>query len=237
MLAPIMDRTELIACLPPGGRVAEIGVWNGEFSQAILDICKPKELYLIDGWGPIEDPKYDFDPAYTSMDEGERSYQGVLSRFKNEIESGQVKVIKGLSGESSKLFEDNFFDWIYIDADHSYNGVLKDLTLYSPKVKNEGFILGHDYSKGASYGFTFGVIEAVNEFIKNNKYHFLALTLREGFPSYIISKIYGTEADSLLFLMTRRTPFSFEINNFLNYQLDHQILDNGSVHVRLKEKT
>ena len=43
-------RLEMLGHMPKGGRVAEIGVWNGKFSASILDVTKPKELVLIDPW-------------------------------------------------------------------------------------------------------------------------------------------------------------------------------------------
>ena len=224
MLIPTMNRYELIEKLPKGGIVAEIGVWEGNLSQAILEQTEPSILYLIDSWGPTENPKYDFDPAYGSMDDGERCYRGILNKFEKEISIGQVQIVRSLSSKCLDMFPDNYFDWIYIDADHSYKGALTDLQLYAPKVKREGFILGHDYTQGAMYGWDFGVIEAVNDFVYANKFHFLALTLREGFPSFVISKIYEREADDLLSNIVNNSSFTLDIDNFVDYKFSHTIL-------------
>jgi hypothetical protein len=43
-------------------------------------------------------------------------------------------------------FKDNSIDFIYIDANHSYESVKQDLSMYYPKVKDGGYIGGHDYS-------------------------------------------------------------------------------------------
>lgn len=44
------NRQELLAHMPCGGVVAEVGVDEGNFSQQILEICNPQKLYLIDSW-------------------------------------------------------------------------------------------------------------------------------------------------------------------------------------------
>ena len=41
--------------------------------------------------------------------------------------------------------KDNYFDFIYIDADHSYKGVFSDYNNYERKVKPYGYIAFHDY--------------------------------------------------------------------------------------------
>lgn len=42
-------------------------------------------------------------------------------------------------------FPDNYFDFVYIDGDHSYKGAKSDLRNYYPKVRRGGVIAGHDY--------------------------------------------------------------------------------------------
>ena len=47
--------------------------------------------------------------------------------------------------EAVELFEDNFFDYIYIDAAHDYNNVMKDINGWMSKLKTGGVMAGHDY--------------------------------------------------------------------------------------------
>jgi predicted O-methyltransferase YrrM len=61
-------------------------------------------------------------------------------------------------------FEDNSIDFIYIDGDHSYNAVKQDLEMYLPKLKDNGIIGGHDYSKNDEYNRQ-NTIRAVNEVV------------------------------------------------------------------------
>ena len=65
------------------------------------------------------------------------------------------------SEEFSAEVEDNSLDFIFIDGDHSYEGVLKDLNLWFKKVKPFGILSGHDASNK-------GVTEALKEFFKDD---------------------------------------------------------------------
>jgi hypothetical protein len=69
-----------------------------------------------------------------------------------------------------KRFKDNIFDLIYVDADHSYEGCLRDIEDWYPKVKKGKFLIGDDYMpyEGRHKDIKFGVIEAVNEFVTKN---------------------------------------------------------------------
>ena len=91
-------------------------------------------------------------------------YQNVLKRFNREINLGKVAIHRGYSHEVCNNFEDNYFDWIYIDGNHQYEFVKKDLELYYPKIKMGGFITGDDYY-GKGHWWQDDVKKAVDEFI------------------------------------------------------------------------
>jgi predicted O-methyltransferase YrrM len=56
-----------------------------------------------------------------------------------------IKLIRKSSVDASLDFEDEFFDLIYIDADHKYKSVKEDIQSWYPKLKFGGIIAGHDY--------------------------------------------------------------------------------------------
>ena len=68
--------------------------------------------------------------------------------------------IEGLSWNVADQIPDSSIDLIFIDADHSYQAVKKDIIAYTPKLKQGGIISGHDIDYP-------GVNEAVNELIEN----------------------------------------------------------------------
>jgi hypothetical protein len=63
------------------------------------------------------------------------------------------------SAEAIHFFNDSSLDFVYIDALHTYDGVISDINLWLPKIKDNGFIGGHDYD---IENFP-GVVQAVNE--------------------------------------------------------------------------
>ena len=49
------------------------------------------------------------------------------------------------ANEKNNMFKESFFDFVYIDGDHSENGAKSDLKNCFPKVRSRGVITGHDY--------------------------------------------------------------------------------------------
>ncbi len=137
-------RIRLLKLMPKGSVCAEIGVWKGEFSREILKIVRPERLHLIDPWkyqtqfgkrfygGAFAKKQQDMDDIYTD----------VVTIFK---ENKKVLIHREFSEDVAKIFDDNYFDWVYIDGNHYYEFVKKDLELYYPKVKKGGFLAGDDY--------------------------------------------------------------------------------------------
>jgi len=125
----------LLKLMPNNSVCAEIGVFQGQLSQDILTTVKPKELYLIDPW------LHDDTPKYFNIEKNEERYQLVKKKFEN---NPIVSIIREKSEIALEKFLDNFFDWVYIDGDHSTEAVLKDLELCLKKVKPAGYITGDD---------------------------------------------------------------------------------------------
>ena len=135
----------------------EIGVRNGKNAKKILSFMNIKTLYLVDPWKEYQDGHNYIDQKYQ-----DNAYREVTSLFKK---NENVKIIRESSFDAANKFDDNFFDFIYIDGNHDYIEVLKDLRSWYPKLKKFGVMCGDDYGHPSG----FGVIEAVNEFAFENK--------------------------------------------------------------------
>jgi hypothetical protein len=90
-------------------------------------------------------------------------YLKVKSRFSN---NSKIKIIRDKSINAAKMFDDEYFDFIYIDGDHSYEAVLADLLAWYPKLKKFGVMCGDDYGHISGHG----VIKAVTEFAFKYKF-------------------------------------------------------------------
>jgi len=142
------------------GNGAEIGVQRGDFSAVIRNTWKNGTIHLIDRW------KYDeeyLDVANISYKEQLDNYLYVVTRFS---ENYDVKIYRTDSVEATNHFTDEYFDWIYIDADHSYEGCKRDLKAWYPKLKKGGMFCGHDFLDGEIPAGLFGVKTAVEEFLE-----------------------------------------------------------------------
>ena len=172
----LLDRFQLLDHLPKGGIVAEVGVAEGRFSEAILARSTPNQLHLIDSWDP-----YSVDLCQKTQ---------VEDKFCLEISKGKVLIHHGTSIEIGSKFPDEYFDWVYLDTDHSYETTKQELHLYSRKIKNNGIIAGHDLTKGNFEELIqYGVIEAVFEFCQQEDWILKYLTMElNAYPSFAIQR-------------------------------------------------
>ncbi len=136
-------RGRLLESLPKGGTVAEIGVWEGDFSRRILDICQPRALHLIDPW--------EYMPAFSNTGFGkkknadamEQKWHAVVARFADDP---RVKVHRGTSETVLPGLPDGSLDWVYIDGNHNEPFIGNDIALCLRKVKPAGIIAGDDFN-------------------------------------------------------------------------------------------
>ena len=137
---------------------AEVGVWEGDFSSEILS-KNPRELHLIDPWIHQEFPWVKLAKGHKKT---EQVFQGVLKKFQNNT---RVKIHRKNSTDAN--FPYGYFDWVYIDADHSYDSVIKDLSHFVKFIKPGGYLCGDDYGwNDAVNGCPRGPKEAVDEFVE-----------------------------------------------------------------------
>ena len=161
-LTILTNKVALLDVLPKHSIVAKVGVSNGKYSEKIISVTQAEKLHLIDSWT-------------------QERYRGrelfVEKRFEKEIKLGQVFINKGFSTTELERFDDGYFDWVYIDTDHTYNTTAKELEICRKKVKTNGIIAGHDYAVGHFPSrLRYGVIEAVNEFCVKYNWEMIYLT-------------------------------------------------------------
>jgi hypothetical protein len=162
--------------IPKNSVCAELGVYQGNFSEQILARA-PKKLHLIDPW------KFEPDPAYIASWYGgsvgesqarmDAIYESVVNRFRSATRSGIMEVHRKTSTGCCAQFPDNYFDWIYIDGNHCYEFVKLDLEMYLPKVKPHGLVAGDDY--GSPGWWQDGVTKAVDEVIASGRFEKLLI--------------------------------------------------------------
>lgn len=146
----------------PNGVGVEIGVQRGLFSFELLSRWSTGTLYSVDRWEHVDGYQ---DVANLAQEEQEKLYEESISRL-SQFGDRSIVVRKD-SIEASKDFEDESLDFVYIDADHSYEGCLTDITAWYPKVKPGGVISGHDFVDRVCEAGVFGVQSAVRDYFKD----------------------------------------------------------------------
>lgn len=165
-------RRWLLAKLPQHAVCAEIGVWEGKFSQKIFDHTHPKKLHLIDPWAYQPSERYQ-KSFYGSEQSGgqenmDRRYESVKSQFASQIANGSVVINRQDSAKAAAEFPDGYFDWVYVDGNHLYEFVKEDLNAFLPKVRSGGFLCGDDYHERDTW-YKAGVKRAVDEFVAEGR--------------------------------------------------------------------
>jgi hypothetical protein len=138
----------------------EIGVKQGEFSKHLLFNWDCKQLYLVDPWTSQSDCVYD-ETHHNHSDDYEKCKKNV------EPFTGKYQFVREYSHNAHMLFQNDYFDFIYIDGNHSHDAVKQDLNDWYPKLKPHGIICGDDYTVKPMdnvFGYEFGVKKAVDEF-------------------------------------------------------------------------
>lgn len=164
-------RQVVIDSLPRRAVGAEIGVHLGEFSKRVLKDAAPVEYHLIDPWRISNAAVHDKTPLFgaknVTQEEMDRRFRKVSADMKGYVENGQVTIHREYSDEAAKTFPADHFDFVYIDGDHSYQGVFADLENYSTKVKIKGLLILDDYTRGNWWGTD--IIDACHDFLAKHR--------------------------------------------------------------------
>lgn len=115
--------------------IVEIGTANGGTLFLFANVANPEIIISIDL------PHGSFGGGYSF---------GKIPLYKSLGKKGVTKLIKANSHSNStfnklkKGLENRQVDILFIDGDHTYEGVSKDFQMYSPLVKKGGIVAFHD---------------------------------------------------------------------------------------------
>lgn len=143
-------RDDVIKLVRPGGVGIELGVAEGAFSERLLSHNILSHLYSVDMYAG--DRKHDT-----------QQYLRALKRL--EPYRDKNTIIRMRFDEAVYLFDDGYFDFIYIDG-YAHTGQEGGLTLreWFPKLKKGGIFSGDDYSP-QRWPL---VVQVVDDFVEKN---------------------------------------------------------------------
>lgn len=159
------SRYALLDLVPEGGVIAEIGVDRGDFSEQIVIRCKPAMLHLFD------------------IDSSRVQNPVIRAAIGTQTGAGrpdvQILMHEGDSSTNMQRMRDASFDMIYIDGDHRYEGVMRDIAAAVPKLRPGGVLIFNDYAVWSPVGMDHcGVARAVHEFCSDNPWKFRYIALQ-----------------------------------------------------------
>lgn len=178
----LTDRFHILQHMPKKAKVAELGVLGGDWARHILEETNPSELVLIDTYNSND---------YPHMKRFIKDNHEQYIKAKFELNNDRIVIKKGLSWVVLSEYADHYFDWLYIDAAHDYDSVKKDLVQALLKLKPDGFVVMNDYIMYDHHTHeAYGVVQACNEFMKENNFEIQYLALHpEMFCDIVMRKI------------------------------------------------
>lgn len=138
----------------------EIGTFRGINAHSILSFLPIETLYLIDPYLKYEEYTEKWIPDHSQSD-FDNDY--LIAKKRLQKHSGKIQFIKLTSEQAIRLscLIPNDLDFVYIDGNHDYDYVKKDLELYYPKLKGGG-VLGGDNFEVEFHGVPRAVLEFVD---------------------------------------------------------------------------
>jgi len=174
----ILSRLPAETGLPIHG--VEVGVFAGDLSRRLL--ARPDlHLTMVDSWrGEGADYHGDSGDFHATLTQQEQDNYYELTRTVTAFAGERGKILRASSQDAVLQVPDESLDFVFIDADHSYEGAARDIAAWSRKVKIGGLLAGHDYE---NEGFPkFGVTRAVNEWSDRSR---AALELGDNFTWFM----------------------------------------------------
>jgi hypothetical protein len=135
-------------------KVVELGVYDGKNLFYLAEKFPETDFIGIDLWKYFPTDRINRLPlqSQTQWDDLFNFLEQRSQNFKN------LRLIRDYSDKAAKNIEDNSVDLVFIDANHDYEFVKKDILAWLPKIKSNGLISGHDFSLA-----WLGVVKAVTE--------------------------------------------------------------------------
>lgn len=170
-LTPLDQRAgAILRRLPNNARMAEIGVLRGALSDCLLRGAPGLRLVMVDNWLTADQQP----EAYraTRDDHALHADAGRVAAHRRDAiavadrHAPRATIIEGWSVRVAEKIEPASFDLVFLDADHSEEGVRADIAAWLPKVKPGGWIGGHDYGNDDPRFDFSGVKRAVDAWVK-----------------------------------------------------------------------
>jgi hypothetical protein len=115
----------------------EVGTNHGRFATTLCHANPNLHLSCVDPWMAY----YDGGQARMTQEHQDNVYADAMKR----LTGLNVTIIRKTSMDAVGMFEDGSLDFVYIDANHTFDHIIMDIIHWVPKVRVEGIVAVHDY--------------------------------------------------------------------------------------------
>lgn len=153
VVPPIPCRDDIVLAAVQGGfldgkgsvgRSAEVGVFRGGFAAKNLPHLPLGHTYfMIDAWQWRGEEAGSNDKNFKTKEENDENFNAAMGA--TDLWASKRQMIREFSVPAAASFSNSSFDWVYIDALHTYEAVLADIHAWWPKVRPGGLFSGDDY--------------------------------------------------------------------------------------------
>jgi hypothetical protein len=147
-LPPVPCRTDLAEVAKDyfysKGNAVEIGVNTGMFAENNLKTWNGSYA-CVDAWDMkrMGDMNTQEQRVYSTS----KGFENLkLTKDRTKFAEDRVMIIQNFSTNAASKFPDEYFDWIYIDAQHTYKACYEDMEAWWPKLRHGGLFSGDDYA-------------------------------------------------------------------------------------------
>jgi hypothetical protein len=149
--------------------IAELGVYRGATSNAILRAFPNCHLWMVDAWAvPAADSDYaKSGDGVAKLSADDQVDNEGAAREAVRWAADRVTIRRCTTLEAAADYADQTWDAVFLDAAHDYESVRADLAAWEPIVQNspapKRLLVCHDYGHPRNNGRGYGVRQAVDE--------------------------------------------------------------------------
>ncbi len=134
------DLPAMLTALGYRGLGAEVGTRFGEYAMVLLNGW-PGTLILVDIWKHLDG----YEDMHNAPDEVQEKVHAWCVEHQKPYGARSI-IRREMSDVYPRLNPAPHLDFVYIDADHSLEGIRRDIKNWAPLVRAGGVVSGHDYS-------------------------------------------------------------------------------------------
>ena len=170
------DRNDMVRQLAreQDGRIAEIGVGLGDFSEFLIQTLSPRTFIAIDTF------EMHLSPSHWGRSSSDIFGTATHEEFyRARLPFSCIEILSGMSYLMLSKIPDCSLDMAYIDAAHDCENCCRDAHVAATKMKPHGILIFNDYILYDPFLHAeYGVVQAVNQMVACSDWRVIGFALQ-----------------------------------------------------------